>query len=98
MIFLGIDPGYAIVGYGVVRVEGNRFSMLEYGAATTQAGERMPARLNQIYEQISAVMARYPIDEMAIEELFFNTNSTTAIAVGQGRGVVLLAAERAAGV
>lgn len=95
MIILGIDPGYAIIGWGIISADGNKFTLLDYGAVTTPAHTPMPYRLNLIFEGISSLLSKYKIDAVAIEELFFNTNSTTAIAVGEGRGVILLAVERA---
>ncbi len=95
MIILGIDPGYAIVGWGVIKAEGNKFTLLDYGAVTTPAHTPMPYRLNLIFEGISEIISRYKIDAVAIEELFFNTNSKTVIEVGEGRGVILLAVQRA---
>ena len=92
MLILGIDPGYAIVGIGVIRYEGNKFRILEYDAITTPAGIPAPMRLKHIYEQINAYLDKYKPDAVAIEELFFNNNAKTAIAVGQARGVLLLAA------
>ncbi len=92
MIILGIDPGYAIVGVGVVRYEANKFRILEYDAITTPAGMPTPQRLKHIYEQINLFLDKYKPDAVAIEELFFNNNAKTAIAVGQARGVLLVAA------
>lgn len=91
MIILGIDPGYAITGYGVVEYVGNHFKVLEFGAVDTKAGELFSKRLEQIYDIIGGICDKYHPDSVAIEELFFNTNSTTAIGVAQGRGVALLA-------
>ncbi len=91
MIILGIDPGYAITGFGVLEYVGNHFRVLEYGAVDTKAGELFTHRLEQIYDQIGDICDKYHPDAVAIEELFFNTNSTTAIGVAQGRGVALLA-------
>lgn len=95
MIILGIDPGYAIVGFGVVETVGNRFRHLGYGAITTQAGIPLPDRLQEIYEGMGQILERYHPDEVAIEELFFSKNITTGIAVGEGRGVILLACKQA---
>lgn len=92
MIILGIDPGYAIVGIGVLRYEGNHFQPLEYNAITTPAGMQTPLRLKAIYEQISGYLDHYQPDAVAIEELFFNNNAKTAIAVGQARGTLIVAA------
>ncbi len=92
MIILGIDPGYAIVGYGVVNYNSNRFSVIEYGAVTTDAGVKFSSRLAKIYDDISTIILRNKPDALSIEKLFFNTNTTTAIDVAQARGVILLAA------
>ncbi len=92
MLILGIDPGYAIVGVGVIRYEANKFRPLEYDAITTPAGMPTPQRLKYIYEQIGLFLDKYKPDAVAIEELFFNNNAKTAIAVGQARGVLLVAA------
>ncbi len=92
MVILGIDPGYAIVGYGVINHISNRFSIVEYGAVTTEAGVKFSTRLSKIYFDICEIIKRTKPDAMAIEKLFFNTNTTTAIDVAQARGVILLAA------
>lgn len=92
MVILGIDPGYAIVGFGVLRYENNRFTVLDFGAVTTPAGMDFASRLKDIYEDLSYLFGKYKPDCMAIEKLFFNTNKTTAVDVAQARGVILLAA------
>ena len=92
MTVLGIDPGYAIIGYGVLRYIGNKFTVLEYGTVTTKAGTPFPDRLVDIYDGVEQVIKRFSPDQMGIEKLFFNTNTTTAIEVAQARGVILLAA------
>ncbi len=94
MIILGIDPGYAIVGYGVVKYEGNKFTPIKYGAITTPAGMPFVKRLDKIFCDMSSLFQEYKIDAMSIEKLFFNTNTTTAIDVAQARGVIVLSAER----
>lgn len=94
MIILGIDPGYAITGYGVLDYSNNHFKLLEFGAVTTEAGELFSQRLLKLSNGIGEVMDKYKPDNVAIEELFFNTNSTTAIGVGQGRGICLLEATK----
>jgi crossover junction endodeoxyribonuclease RuvC len=91
MRILGIDPGYAILGYGVIDMKGNRFSVCGYGAITTDAALKMPDRLKHLYTQVMEIIREYEPDVAAIEELFFNTNSKTAILVGQARGVAILA-------
>ncbi|MBE6716412.1 MAG: crossover junction endodeoxyribonuclease RuvC [Ruminococcaceae bacterium] len=93
MVILGIDPGYAIVGFGVIRYEKNRFTVLDFGAITTPAGMDFPDRLKCIYEDITYLFNKYKPDAMAVEKLFFNTNKKTAVDVAQARGVILLAAK-----
>ena len=93
MIILGIDPGYAIVGYGVLRFEQNRFQTLNFGAITTPAKTDFPYRLRTIYEDLCFLFEKFKPDALSIEKLFFNTNQKTAIDVAQARGVILLAAK-----
>lgn len=95
MIILGIDPGIAIVGYGIINYEGNKFSVIDYGAITTPAGVPLPKRLRMLYEDMSRLIGMYKPDVISIEELFFNTNVKTAITVGHGRGVAVLAGANA---
>lgn len=92
MIVLGIDPGTARMGYGVIDTEGGLPSLLDYGVAETRPTEAMPERLLQLYGEIRSLLSTHEPDAMAVEKLFFARNTTTAIAVGQARGVVLLAA------
>ncbi len=92
MIILGIDPGYAIVGVGVIEYRGNKFRTLEYNAITTPAGMPTVERLQKIYQEMNMYIDKYHPDAMAIEELFFNSNQKTAINVAQARGVLLVAA------
>ncbi len=94
MIILGIDPGYAIVGYGIVKYEGNKFTPIHYGAVTTPADMPFVKRLDKIFTDLTEILDKYNVDAMSIEKLFFNTNTTTAIDVAQARGVIVLAAER----
>lgn len=91
MRILGIDPGFAILGYGIIEKKGNHFSVCGYGAVTTEAGIPMPDRLKQIYCELMEIIAEYQPEAASIEELFFNTNITTAIQVAQARGVAILA-------
>ncbi|HKG26262.1 MAG TPA: crossover junction endodeoxyribonuclease RuvC [Thermomicrobiales bacterium] len=93
MIALGIDPGTALLGFGVVEA-GDDPRMVDYGAIATAAGGSMPNRLNELFEGVTSLLERYRPDVLAVEQLFFARNVTTAIAVGQARGVVLLAAAR----
>ena len=92
MRILGIDPGYAIVGFGVVEYESARFSLVDMGAITTPAEMPFEARLKAIYLDMCELIKTYAPQEMAIEMLFFNTNQKTAIDVAQARGVTLLPA------
>jgi len=95
-LVLGIDPGTAIMGYGLVRCGPDDVSeLVEYGALTTAAGGSMPQRLLSLYQQLQALLARFNPAYMVVEELFFNKNTNTAIAVGQARGVALLAGANA---
>jgi len=86
---LGIDPGYAITGYGIVDYESNNFKMIEYGAITTEAKMKLPDRLLKLSTEIKELIEKYKPDMVAIEELFFNTNAKTAIYVSHGRGVCI---------
>ncbi len=92
MIILGIDPGYAIVGVGVIEYKANKFRTIDYFAITTEAHTPFEQRLKTIYDELNNVIQKYKPDYMAIEELFFNDNAKTAIAVGQARGVIVLSA------
>lgn len=92
MRILGIDPGIAIVGYGVVDKEYNKYKAVSYGAITTPAHTPVESRLKTIYDEMTLLFARYKPDAMSVEELFFNNNAKTAISVGQARGVILLSA------
>lgn len=94
MIIMGIDPGFAITGFGIVKYEGNKFSPIEYGAVTTRAGEPFAQRLLTIDKEISFIIERFNPDAVSVEELFFNKNIKTAIMAAHGRGVALAAAAR----
>ena len=93
MKILGIDPGYAIVGYGVIEYSGNKFKPIEFGAITTENNQPFSVRLKQIYDSLINIINIHNPEFLSIEELFFNTNVKTAIAVGHARGVLMLAAE-----
>lgn len=96
MVILGVDPGIAIVGYGVVDY-GERtraLTTIDYGAITTPANTPVCDRLATIYEELDELITLYRPHAMAVEELFFNTNQKTAIAVAEARGVLLLCARR----
>lgn len=92
MLALGVDPGTAICGYGVVRIEGSMLKALAYGAIETSPAQTAEARLNVIFQEIDRIMKLYRPDVVGVEQLFFNKNVRTAMAVGQARGVILLAA------
>lgn len=94
MIIIGIDPGIAIVGYGVVEFKNSRFTTLAHGSIQTPAHTDVEARLEQIYDELDALIKMYHPTEMAIEELFFNTNHTTMVPVAEARGVILLCARQ----
>ncbi len=93
-VTLGIDPGTAILGYGVIQGE-REPELVDYGVIETGADVPMPLRLSMLFDRVTELLAQYVPDAVAIEQLFFARNVTTAIAVGQARGVVLLAAARA---
>ena len=92
MRILGIDPGYAIVGYGVVDREGMAFRPVEYGAVTTQTGTLFEERLRVVFEGICEIIDRTRPDAISIEQLFYYSNQTTVIYVAEARGVIRLAA------
>ena len=94
MIILGIDPGVATIGFGLVRAERNRNQLLRYGVITTPPGIPLSNRLLQISNDMEELIHAFHPDEMAVEELFFTKNITTGIGVAHGRGVILLAAEK----
>lgn len=94
MVILGIDPGLAIVGYGVIDYTNGRFKTLAYGAITTPAHTPVEKRLALIYRDMKDLIGKYRPEEVAVEELFFTNNVTTGIAVAEARGVILLACEQ----
>lgn len=95
MLTLGIDPGTAIMGFGFVSGDGRALSALEFGVLTTEKGTPPAERLRLLYDGLNALIAAHKPEAVAVEELFFSTNARTAIAVGQARGVALLAAAQA---
>ena len=95
MRILGIDPGYGIIGFGLVQADRNQYSLLRCGAITTPAGMDFSARLEIIYEDMRQLLEVAKPDVVAIEELFFGQNVTTGIGVAQSRGVILLAIRQA---
>ena len=94
MRILGIDPGYAIVGYGVLDYDHNKFTVVNYGAITTEAGTPFEKRLIEIYDDMNSLLDMFKPDCMSIERLYFTNNKTTGIDVAQARGVIVLAAQR----
>lgn len=94
MRILGIDPGYAIVGYGVLDYDGYRFTPVSFGAITTSSKAEFNLRLSDIYDDMNTVLTQFHPDALAIERLYFNTNTTTAIDVAQARGVIVLASAK----
>ena len=89
MVILGIDPGLATLGYGVIETQGDRRRMIQFGTVTTPAGVAMPYRLRAIAQGVRQLMDVYQPDEVAFEELFFSKNITTGMAVSMARGVAL---------
>ncbi len=95
MIILGIDPGIAIVGWGVLYYDGiNKFKPLAYGSITTKAGLEVEERLSQVYCALTEIIEKYKPNCMSIEELFWNTNQKTGIVVAEARGCILLCAKQ----
>ena len=94
MIILGIDPGLAIVGYGVIEAQNGAFRPIDCGVINTPKEDTVPVRLNKIYDGMLSLIEKFKPDCIAIEELFFNTNITTGINVAQARGVILLACQQ----
>ena len=95
MLIIGIDPGYAILGYGVISYEGNKFDVIEYGTVTTSSNMELPDRLKKIYNELYDLFEKYKPNAVAIEELFFNKNVTTALMVAHARGVAVVTAAKA---
>lgn len=95
MRILGIDPGIATIGFGVIDFSGREYKLVNCGVITTPAHTMLSARLEQIYDDMTQLLELFKPDAVSIEELFFNTNITTGIAVAHGRGVLLLACRKA---
>ncbi len=93
MVILGIDPGYAIVGWGVIEYHRGAFRVLGYGAITTEAGTAFPLRLQTIYNDMCYLFQKYQPDAMSMEKLFYHSNQKTVIDVAQARGVITLSAQ-----
>lgn len=95
MRILGIDPGIATIGFGLIEFDKGKFKLIRCGVITTPAHTSLSSRLNQIYDDMVALLELFKPDAVSIEELFFNTNITTGISVAHGRGVILLACAKA---
>ncbi|MCL2019224.1 MAG: crossover junction endodeoxyribonuclease RuvC [Oscillospiraceae bacterium] len=93
MKIIGIDPGYAIVGYGAVDYNGMRFKTQDYGVIRTKSDMKFDNRLEEIYVDLGLILSEYRPEFMALEKIFFTTNQKTAIDVAQARGVIILAAK-----
>jgi crossover junction endodeoxyribonuclease RuvC len=94
MRILGIDPGIARCGWGVIDFEKSKLKVLNFGCIQTSSEKELPERLKEVYLETSKIIKKYSPDALSIEELFFNTNAKTAFVVGQARGVILLAASQ----
>ena len=94
MLILGIDPGYAIIGWGIIRFERGKYIPVDFGAITTEAGTPFNRRLEQIYDQLNELLDTHHPDVVAVEKLYFQTNAKTAIDVAQARGVTMLALQK----
>lgn len=92
LIIMGIDPGIAILGYGVLSISGNKYKLIDSGALTTSSELSMPKRLSFIYENLIKLIEFHKPDAFVVEELFFNKNAKTALTIGHARGVIILAA------
>lgn len=95
MRIMGIDPGLAIVGFGILDQRGNNLEPVDFGCIKTESNLKLSTRLKQIYDACTFIIEEHQPDVVAIEKIFFNRNVTTAFSVGQARGVVMLAAEEA---
>jgi crossover junction endodeoxyribonuclease RuvC len=94
MKILGIDPGIATTGYGVIQQSGHQHQALAYGAIITKPHIPLPQRLHELHSNLCSIITKHRPQAMAVEELFFNNNAKTALIVGQARGVILLAGEQ----
>jgi len=95
VIILGIDPGTAITGYGLIEEKSGKLALVDCGAIITEPKMTLEQRLERLYDQLEDLIDEYNPDEIAVEQLFFSTNVKTAMAVGQARGVILLATQKA---
>jgi crossover junction endodeoxyribonuclease RuvC len=97
VIILGIDPGYGTIGYGVIEKLNGKIRAIDYGVITTPKEKPIAERLEMIYDAMNHIIDKFKPDEIALEELFFNTNITTGIKVAQARGVLVLSAIKSCG-
>lgn len=95
MVILGIDPGTATTGYGIIEEKGGKLSVVDYGVILTESKRPLEQRLEKLYDQLEEIIEEYNPEEIAVEELFFSNNAKTAMSVGQARGVILLATQKA---
>ena len=95
MIILGIDPGFATLGFGIINVDKDKFTLIDYGCIKTSAGKDFAERLETIYDAIKKILKKYQPDKVAVENIYFAKNVKTAIKVGEARGVILLASHEA---
>jgi len=95
LTILGIDPGYAILGYGIIGYQASRHSLIAYGTVETEKEKPLPMRLKTIYDRLSEIIEEYKPHVCAIEELYFSSNQKTAIKVGEARGAAILACAQA---
>ena len=95
MRILGLDPGIATIGFGLIESDRSKYSLVRCGVITTPAHTSLASRLEQIYNDLTQLLEAFKPEAVSIEELFFNTNITTGIAVAHGRGVILLACQQA---
>jgi crossover junction endodeoxyribonuclease RuvC len=94
MRVIGIDPGTAIVGYGVLDYKSGRYTVVDYGCIYTETGLQLSKRLKKIYDDLYVLLEKYKPDHMAVEELYYFKNNKTVISVGQARGVIVLCGEK----
>ncbi len=92
LLIMGVDPGIAITGYGLINYTGNRLSMVDCGCIRTLSGIPLPERLHLLYRELISIIGKYGPEHYVVEELFFNKNTRTALVVAQARGVCILAA------
>jgi crossover junction endodeoxyribonuclease RuvC len=94
MIILGVDPGTATTGYGLIKKQGQKYELIDFGCILTPAKTPLHDRLDTIFEELSEIIEKHKPEQIAVEEIFFAANARTAIAVGQARGVILLAGKK----